>query len=546
MKNIKHLLFVTLISTVTSVQANDISLSTTIEAVTVHPRSAIITRQGQAQLPAGTHRIIVEGLPANLDPARLQFSINNANVRLGSMELNQIHHGDYTEAAERLLRDELQTLQDQRKAVSDSIDTANLQLQLLVSLATGGSNGSIKPSVNGSELANLLNTLSENSTQSRQKIRNATIELRDTDKAIEQKQFELNQVATRRKMQTQLIVNLQMDQAVTAPVAIVYPQSNTYWRWLYEARLDTAKKQLAYNRQVSVVQNTGEDWTDVSLTITTTDNRRQTQTPNLNSVFLDIATPFIPQQSSARELQKNELMNFDTSPMLEEMVVTASRMQRNEATVIASQYLVDYQIPGRVTVLANQQDKVLHVDNKTFDVDLVSRAVPEIDKSVYLEARFTYETDIPMQPGRVQMYRDGAFIGEGQSPALLPDQDIRLPFGSDERISVQVFDESEESKEGGVFSRSSIEQSRTRFEITSYHPQPMDVEILSRIPVSRNAKIDVEIADGATAANESDVDGKSGILMWELEAQPQQTHNIKHYVDISYPKDTELSFEEEY
>ena len=526
--------------------AADISIELPIDEVVVHPYSAVIERRGKTQLPAGEHRLIVSGLPQQLDPARLQLAIDNSAVRLGSLELKEVHQGDLTAQAEKELRDAIQTLQDQRKVISDRVDTANLQLNILGSLAKGSDAG-MKPSINGSELATLMKTVSDNANQARDQIRQATIELRDLDRQIEQKQFELRQIATQRKASTQMIANIRVEQNLTATVTVSYPEQNVWWEWLYEARLDTDRKSLSYLRQVAVHQGSGDDWNNVKLTVTTANNQEETQTPELEPLFVDLFD---------NRIQRNRGLALEVPapapPMAqdafaasskEEVVVTGT-MIRNAAAIIASQYLVDYDIPGRVTVLANRQAKVLPIDEKRFAINLVTRTVPEEETSAYLEARFTYEDDIPLQQGEVQLYRDGAFIGSGRSPVLLPGKDVSLPFGADERIRVVVHDEQEGSKQGGTFNRSSLQQTRKRFEITSYHSEPVAVEVLSRIPVSKNSKIDVEVPKEATAPSEKDIDGKSGLVMWKLQVQPKKTQEIKHYYDISYPKDSELDFEE--
>lgn len=530
----------------TPVLAADINVDLPIDAVLVHPQSAAITRRGKAQLPTGEHRLIVSGLPQHLDPARLQLSIDNAAVRLGSLELKEIHQGDLTAQAEKDLRDAIQALQDQRKVVSDRVDTANLQLNILASLASGSDAG-MKPSINGNDLATLMKTVADNANLAREQIRRATIESRDLDRQIEQKQFELQQIATRRKASTQMIASIRTEQNINATVTVSYPEHNAWWEWLYEARLDTGSKQLSYLRQVAVHQGSGDDWNNVKLRVTTANDQQQTQTPQLQPLFVDIYQSRPELKSNYRAQSPAPAPPVATeglSALAKDEIVVTGSMIRDKASVIASQYLVDYDIPGRVTVLANRQAKVLPIDDLRFAIDLVARTVPEEETTAYLEARFTYKEETPLQQGEVQLYRDGAFIGSGVSPALLPGKDVRLPFGADERVRVAEHDETEGSKQGGTFNRSSVQQTRKRYEITSYHNEPVAVEVLSRIPVSKNSRIDVEIPKDATPPDEQDIDGKSGLVMWKLQAQPKETHKIKHYYDITYPKDSKLDFEE--
>jgi uncharacterized protein (TIGR02231 family) len=429
----------------------------------------------------------------------------------------------------------VQTLQDHRKAITDGIETANMELQLLGSLAAGGKDAAMKPSISGNELANVLKTLSESADRARVRIRTSTIDLRELDRQIERKQFELQQIATERKSETKLIANIRVERALNAPVSVTYPVRDAGWEWLYEVRLDTVAKQLTYFRQVAVHQASGDAWSNVKLTVTTANDQDNTEAPKLPSLFVN----GVSRRPASRLYAAKGAA--DATGEIQEVIVTGSYLP---ATTIASQYLVNYQIPGRVTVLANRQTKVLPIDEKSFGVRLVIRTVPESEASAYLEARFTYSEELPLQRGMAQLYRDGMFIGEAPAPAFLPGKEVRVPFGVDERVQVVVHHEPEASRQDGSFYRSPVDQTRSRIEISNYHAEAVQVEVLARIPVSKDANVKVEIPKGATPADETDVDGKSGIILWRLEAQPQQIYKINHYVDITYPKDHELNFEE--
>ena len=67
---------------------------------------------------------------------------------------------------------------------------------------------------------------------------------------------------------------------------------------------------------------------------------------------------------------------------------------------------------------------------------------------------------------------------------------------------------------------------RQRFEITNYHPTAIPIEVLDRIPISKNADVHVEILKGATEPTTKDLDGKAGVWLWKLDPAPQQTVTI--------------------
>ncbi|MEX2131887.1 MAG: DUF4139 domain-containing protein [Pseudohongiellaceae bacterium] len=510
-------------------KAAEIDLSLPIDAVTVYPAGAEVTRAGLQSLPPGSHQLVFANLPPRLDPARLVLEIASDAVRLGSLQLQELHLGDLAGADEQRLQLELEDLQDERMAIIDEIAAANTQLKLLDSLAAGA--GSQETGVTAAELPSLLASLSTASAAAREVIRNANRRLREQDREIAQKEFELSQVATRQQTRNVMMVNVEVSSAVTARISLTYPVPQARWNWLYESRLDTDSRQLELQRMVSVQQTSGENWDDVELTITTARPDENTQTPQLGSLLVDFLRP-MPMRAERQTL----------SIALDSATEAAPASMAME--IMATQYLVEFKVPGRTSLEADSQPRLLPLDRRLFAVDLVTRAVPERDLAAYLEARFRFEDSVPLQGGLMQFYRDGAFIGRRTVPAFLPQEDVNLPFGRDERVTVSTLPVEEESRDGGLLRRNAVDEHRLRYEITSFHAEAIDVEVLGRLPVSQNSAITVEVINGATPAAETDVDGNVGVILWRVTARPGQAQSINHFYRVSYPQDNQLWYQD--
>jgi uncharacterized protein (TIGR02231 family) len=532
MRRAHSLLFTCLFSSV--VWAADIPAELRIDQVTVYQQGAMVMRSGVVNLPAGSHRLIVHGLPAELDSRLLRVNVGTASVRLGSVDVTTVNEGQFVAAKERELRDQLQTKTDQRAAIQDEIDTAQTQLKLLESLAanpTGGANGN--SAVNGMTLTTVLASVGSSATAARTKVRDAKQRQRTVDRDIEKLTAELAKVATQRKQTTDVSAAIEVSAATTAPVTVTYRVNDASWSWVYQARLDTSKKKLSLERQGQVQQGSGEDWNTVQLTLTTAQPDYDANTPVVASAFLDLRDP----QPTAPMVRRNEIQTMSmAAPAMEADVV----MAKSVASVNATQYLVEYQLSTRVSVTADRQIRMYPLSDENFDTDLVARVMPGESRSAYLQATFKYERDVPIEAGQLQLYRDGAFVGEAQTQAFLPGAEVRMPFGVDERIKVAVRDESAKSNESGVIAKQVTKETRQRFEITSYHATSMPVEVIDRVPVSRNADVKVEILKGATEATTKDLNGKAGVLLWKFSAEPQKTTTIRHYYSVRYPRDRVL------
>jgi len=140
----------------------------------------------------------------------------------------------------------------------------------------------------------------------------------------------------------------------------------------------------------------------------------------------------------------------------------------------------------------------------------------------------------------LELYRDGAYVGEADTQAFLPGADVRIPFGIDERIRVTVRDEATQSGQKGLLNRQTVNETRHRIDITNYHPTPIAIEVLDRVPITKNADVHVEMLKGATDPTVKDLDGKAGIWLWKLEPASQQTVTIHQAYAIQFPAGRQL------
>ncbi len=527
---------IALATVMTDVAAEDFEVVASIDSVTVFEFGAEVTRVGSLTIPAGEHRLLIAGLHPDIEPERLQLSLGSAEIRLGTLQLEEEFDSELVNDEEQRLQAELDALLFDRQAIADEIASANTQLKLLDSVASGalvGDQGSLAVA----EITALLDTLSDASNRARQVIRDANQRLQAQDKAIVQKRAELAQVATQQRSQQRLTVSVTSEAETNSEVSITYPVEEAWWDWVYEARLDTESRALEIQRKVAVEQASGEDWSDVRLNITTADPDANTATPQLDSLLVDLYQPQPMALSRARQESFSDL---------EEVIVTGDFTRRaanaSFAQEVASQYVVDFRIPGTVSIGADSQPQILPIDQRRVAVDLVTRVVPEADDSAYLEARFVQEGTTPLQAGEMQFYRDGAFIGSRYVSSFLPEEEISLPFGKDERVRVQTVTEEQQSREGGTFRRNAIEDHRVSYLLTSFHDQAIDLELLARIPVSQNQAIEVEVADDATPFDEVDVEEQTGIVLWKRRAEPTDTIEIRHFYSVAFPRDERLDY----
>jgi uncharacterized protein (TIGR02231 family) len=518
--------------------AADVTANLHIDRVTVYREGAIVTRAGDVAIPVGSNRLLVRGLPAAIDSKTLRVTVEAGSVQLGGVEIAKINEGVFVSEAERELRHKIEETNDRRVAVQDDVATAQTQLKLLDSLAANPAGSSTKPAVDGANLTAVLATIATSASGARKRVRDADLQLRTLDRELDKLKADLAKVATQSKQSTEVRVALEANAAVTANVAISYTVAEAGWDWIYQARLDTAKRRISLDRQGSVHQGSGEDWKAVALTLTTALPADDVATPVLGTLLLDLLVPEPPLRlrSTAGVAAKRSAMVAGSGD-LQEVIVTGGR---RHAAASSTDYVAEYKIPSRVSLMADREPRLYPIAEDGFDVDLVARVVPSASHAAHLEAVFHYQEQLPIEAGQLELYRDSAYVGEADIQAFLPGAEVRMPFGTDERIRVAIRDEQAQSGQRGLISKQTVKETRQRFDITSYHPASITVEVIDRIPVSKNADIHVDLLKGATNPTAKDFDGKPGVFLWRLDAQPQKIVSIRHYYSVQYPTGRQL------
>jgi uncharacterized protein (TIGR02231 family) len=377
--------------------------------------------------------------------------------------------------------------------------------------------------VSAAWLTEMLAAVGTGGGEARARIREASTRQRELDREIEALEAELRKVMTNRRSTAHVLATVETDSPVDVPVNIQYAVDDAGWMWAYEARLDSTTRRLAIERKAIAGQATGEDWRNVRLVLSTARARHDVANSTIGSAFVDIARPlaqFATERPSADR----------SRAAVEEIVVTGSLIRAR-----ATAFLAEYDIPGRVTIAADGEPQLFAIDTREFDVALVTRAIMFADGVPRLEAVFTYEDEVPLQEGEVQLYRDGAYIGAWDAPTLRPGEDVRLPFGVDDRVRIAVHQEPEQSRERGMLNRQQIDEHRQRFEITSHHATPLTIELVDRVPVTRNAAIKVATLAGSTPPSDAKLEGMDGVYLWRLDGAPRETSTVRHYYAIEYP-----------
>jgi uncharacterized protein (TIGR02231 family) len=517
-------------------EAANLEAASAVDAVTVYPDGASVTRVVTVEVPAGDNTIVLNDFPLTLDPSSLRVE-GEANTRLtiGAIDTRPPRAAPPVNLPE--LDKRIEVLKDERADLQGAIAAAEARRKFAERFADSspagiGEKGEARPLA---DWRAAFAAVAEEVATADAAIREAQRKQREIDREIAR--LELDR-ASKPPSKLEVRIDLAAAEAAKATLRVSYAVRNARWAPLYDARLDTGAKDrkpaLELVRRAEITQATGEDWSDVALSVSTVRSARGGKAPELNSLIVQYPSP-VPAQPSPVSTFTGE--RSARGHMALNDVAKLDKVEEQQATADVGGFQVSFRIPGRVSVGANEGAKSLRVSTATIAPDLVIRSVPVIDATAFLEASFTQNEDAPLLPGRISIYRDGVFVGRGQMLAAGKQEKVRLGFGADDKVKVvrSVVKRNEGSV--GILTTSKIDERSFKTVVRNGHDFPLRIAIEDQLPVSESEDIQVDMLPSTTPPTETNVRDRRGVLEWAFEASPGEVKDIAFAWRVRWPKD---------
>jgi uncharacterized protein (TIGR02231 family) len=519
-------------------RAADLDATSAVDAVIVYPDGASVTRVVALDLPAGDNSAVLKDFPLTLDPSSLRVEGDAAaKLTIVSIDARPPRAAPPVNLPE--LDKRIEALKDERVNLQGAINAATARRKFAERFAEAspagiGDKGEARPI---SEWRAAFAAVAEEIASADTAIRDAERKQRELDREIARLEQDK---AQKPPSKLEVRIELAASAATKATLRVSYAVRNARWAPLYDARLDTGgrdrKPSLELVRRAEITQNTGEDWSDVALSVSTVRTARGGSAPDLNSLIVQYPPPMRPAapanaaMDSARPAQRGVMAKV-AEPF-------AERADEQQATAEVGSFQVMFKIPGRVSVGASEGAKSLRISTAAIAPDLAVRAVPVKDPTAFLEASFKQGEDAPLLPGRIAIYRDGVFVGRGQMAAASKDEPVRLGFGADDKIKIErTVVKRNEGSAGLIVTTSKTDERSFKTTVRNGHDFPIKVAIEDQLPVSENEDIQVEMLSSTTPPTTTNLRDKRGVLEWVFEAKPGEVKDISFAWRVRWPKD---------
>ncbi|MDT4817523.1 hypothetical protein FQZ97_506010 [compost metagenome] len=526
-------------------------LASSIGAVTVYQDRAVVTRAASSELPAGEHELVLEKLPASLQENSLQVSAKSTGqATLLDVKVRDAYQADTPNERVKQLEEQLRGLEGRQALLDDEATVLDNQRELVLMMQRGAT----EPAKDGArltldELKAIQSLSADTLSKTLAGLRRVAEQKAALDRDIAALQNELGQLQNalgRRTKTVTLRVNLA--RAGKLDLNLSYAVAGARWTPAYDARLRLADRSVDLGYFGVIRQNTGEDWNNVKLTLSTARPALGGGAPTLRPWIIDVAAPPPPPRPAAAPVAKMQAEvaaerrarsspafaggALDAAQPEPEAIAVSTAQVQNEATSAS------FQIKNPATLLSDNASQRVAITTAKLPATLQYQATPALREAVYLTAQASNNTDFPLLAGPLNTFLDDAFVASSNLKAVMPGEKVELAMGADEGISIKrqlVNRYTESTGFSGSGKRVTYEYKIT---VKNNKATKEQVSFKDRLPVSRNEKIVVKLLSPADREIKREDDGK---LAWDWEMEPGKSRETVLKFSVEYPGDIEVS-----
>ncbi|RMG92725.1 MAG: mucoidy inhibitor MuiA family protein [Chloroflexi bacterium] len=524
----------------------DVNVHVRITEVVVYPDRARVTAVGKAELTEGVHRLLVDELPLSLEPESVRAGgRGTARVRLLGVDVARQHYVETPAESVRELEARIEELEEQVKALTDEKESWLAHEKYMTGLrqetaefARGLARGrtSIEAQVQ------LLTFLREQDLKIRAAMRQLDTQIKAYNRELDKLRRELQVVQSARPRERyQAVVEVEVLAAGHFTLSLSYVTGHAGWRPLYDMRLvETAESNgkstvLEVTYMAQIIQNTGQDWQDVKLAVSTARPALNQRLPELEPWYIYAHQPHPRMKAMARPVAPMP-QSMAESAAPPESVAEPEQVQVAMETAVAevgsSQTAVTFHISGQTDIPGNGTPRKITMSQFSLPPTIDYLTIPRHTDAVYRRGKVTNITDAPLLAGSVHLFVGEEYIGQNKIEYTPVGGELELLLGVEERIQVERELVKREVDRRRLRDRRQIKYGY-KIELHNLLPHTAKIELQDQIPVSRHEEIQVKLEQMSPDPIEiSDLH----LINWELALAANEKKIVTYEFYIESPR----------
>ena len=364
----------------------------------------------------------------------------------------------------------------------------------------------------------------------------------------------------------QVIVTVMAERPMVSEVSLTYFVNAAGWTASYDLRASKESQSVEIKHRATVFQNTGIDWKDVLLTLSTGDPSQTNVKPILTPQYLTYYQPIM----QADNLQYNQVQGYAkrkqqapapsqnsyNNATLNSVTITGAAASRDDVDeaiadkkeetekdgvmdftqVTQNMMRVEYDIKLKYSIESDNKPHNVVIQNKTIPSVYSYSVVPKLDPDAFLMARVTDWEDMNLISGTARVYFDNSYIGESYINPRNTNDTLLLNLGRDKSIVVTRTKVKDKCKDK-TFSDNHLQTRTYEIVVRNNKNIPIRLVVEDQMPVTKENDIKIDYVEDSGARFNTE----TGKLIWDFSLKPKDNKKLTFSFEIKSPKEKPLS-----
>ncbi|KAG8931696.1 hypothetical protein FRC02_002347 [Tulasnella sp. 418] len=482
---------------------------------------AEVRRIVEVELKAGQNEVVIDRLPKCLDKDSIRVDgIGNAVIFDVIYSPPPPVDPSTTKVEEKKALKELRTKQ---ASLESEMAIAERQAQALDSY----SNSLTADKVDLQALTSFLDLYSEKKAKIHEQVSKVADELEELGKQIHELESKLYVDLSGRKRAVKVTVVVLAEEDGKAELLLSYVVSDASWTPLYDLRAKVSndpkeRSTVSVSYRASISQQTGEDWNDVDLTLSTASPLLGSDIPTLRPYHIGSPRPAPVYRSKSMAKRKSAAPypgGIEEEGIIGSMSMAMARPRASSplasksaapapmiaptAAAVEGAVSTTFMIEGKSTIPSDTDSGSQTHKVSIAVIDMEARlewiSIPKEQPAAFLQCHVTNTSPYVFLPGTSNVFMDDNFVCKSSIPSVSPQEGFSTSLGVDAAIKVTYHGLQKKTKT----STGSILGSK--FDVTSF-AQNISVKntrgrnvdrliVMDQIPVSEESNFKVTLVE---------------------------------------------------
>jgi uncharacterized protein (TIGR02231 family) len=504
---------------------------------------AEVAQAKQVTLNPGRNKIVFIGLSPKLDEKSIQVNASGDVSILAISDAINYMANQKESSKIKLLRDSISIINDALTQNIDDKDAFTIEKNMLLK------NDAMSGKDKGIAVADLK--LAADFYRSRIKEINAEIS------KLDKKNYHLNELLSKETMAleelnasnnqptSEITILLNSTIKTTSNIDLKYIVTDAGWAPSYELRAEDINQPIELKYRAKVYNNTGVDWNDIKIKLSTADPSQSAAKPVLLPWNLDYLS-----QTNYKSNYGNAPATLESGEGYMQNTITDNNMiteQKPSSKVIqpvkfeeiqVSELSAEFDIKTNYTIPADSKPYIVDVTEYKLPATYQHYSAPKLVRDAFLLARITGWEDLDLVEGPANVYYGGSYVGQSYIYTRSVDDTLDLSLGRDNKVLVtrsKVKEYCNKKLSGNV----TKETFAYEMVVKNNRKTPIQIDVEDQLPISSQSDITVE----AIETSKAEFDPKTGKYTWSYLIQPGEIKKIALSYAVKYPKNTKVQME---